>query len=103
MHLTAFLRVTSCWHGYLTPKILRVMKLTAILLCTACMSVAARSEGQKVTLDLKKAPIQKVFKEVSRQTGVSIVYNEALFEGFKPVTIKVNDASIEDVLDKCLQ
>jgi len=84
-------------------KLLRVMKLTAIFLLAACLQLAAKTTGQTVTLNLKNAPVQKVFKEVSRQTGMSILYNEAILDGLPRVTIKVNDASIEEVLEKCLQ
>lgn len=91
----------SCRKG-LTP-ILRVMKLTAILLTAACLQVTARTSGQTVTLNLKDAPVQHVFKEISRQTGVSIVYAESLFKDMQPVTIRVKDATLQEVLDKCLK
>lgn len=79
------------------------MKLTAILLTAACLQLAARTSGQTVTLNLKDAPVQKVFKEVSRQTGVSIVYAESLFRDMKLVTIRVKDATLQEVLEKCLK
>lgn len=100
MHLTANDRSVSCKSG--TLQVIRVMKLTAILITAACLQVAARSSGQTVTLKLKDAPVQRVFKEVSRQTGVSIVYAESLFTTMKPVTIAVKNATLEEVLDKCL-
>jgi len=58
--------------------------------------------AQTVTLKLKNATVKKVFKEASRQTNVSIVYNEAIFEGLKPVTIDVKNASLKEVLEMCL-
>lgn len=87
----------------LSFKMLRIMKLTFLILLMTCLQVVGRSRGQTVTLSLKNASVQKVFREISRQTGVSIVYNEALFNGFLPVTIKVKDASISEVMDKCLK
>ncbi len=79
------------------------MKLTAFLLFAACLQISAKGIAQKVTLSLKNVPVQSVFKEVSRQTGISIVYNEDLFREFSPVSINVKNASIEEVLDKCLK
>ena len=76
---------------------LRIMKITAIILLTACLTASANGLSQKVTLSLKAAPVQQVFKEISRQTGVSIVYKEALFEKIAPVTISVKDATIKEV------
>jgi TonB-dependent starch-binding outer membrane protein SusC len=103
MQLTAYFRPCS-WPGFLlTPKIIRVMKLSAIFLLAASLQVAARTEGQTVTLDVKNAPIQSVFKEASRQTGISIIYNEAMLEGLAPVTIKVKNVPIERVLELCLK
>ncbi|MBL7750870.1 MAG: SusC/RagA family TonB-linked outer membrane protein [Chitinophagaceae bacterium] len=52
---------------------------------------------------MKNAPVQQVFKEVSRQTGVSIMYAESLFKDMKPVSISVKDATVQDVLDLCLK
>ena len=53
MQLTAITRSASCTNG-LTRKIIRVMKLTAVLLLAAALQVSARSEGQTVTLEEKK-------------------------------------------------
>ena len=91
------------WRRQGLTKTLRIMKITAIILLTACLTASAKGLTQMVTLSLKDAPVQQVFKEVSRQTGVSIVYKEALFEGFAPVTINVKGATITEVLDKCLK
>ncbi|MEO7044565.1 MAG: TonB-dependent receptor [Ferruginibacter sp.] len=79
------------------------MRITAILLLSAALTASASGNSQTVTLDLKDVPIQKVFKEVIRQTGTSIIYNEALFKNISPISIKVKDASITDVLGECLK
>jgi len=84
-------------------KTLRIMKMTIFILLITCMQVAARSNGQTVTFSLKHVSVQKVFREVSRQTGVSIVYDEFLFKGLLPVTIEVKDATIPEVMAKCLK
>ena len=83
-------------------KLLKVMKLTAILLFITCLHAAARTSGQTVTLSLKDVPVQKVIKEVSRQSGVSIVYSESMFEGMKRITINVKNVSVKEVLQQCL-
>lgn len=83
-------------------KLLKVMKLTTILLFVTCLHAVAHTSGQTVTLSLKNVPVQKVFKAVSRQTGVSIVYCENLFEGLDRVTINVKNAPVKDVLQQCL-
>ena len=99
--LSAFLITERECRGL--TKTLRIMKITAIILLSACLTASANGLSQKVTLSLKEAPVQQVFKEVSRQTGVSIVYKESLFEGLAPITIDVKDATINEVLEKCLK
>jgi TonB-dependent SusC/RagA subfamily outer membrane receptor len=80
----------------------RIMRITALLLLGAALHVSATGLSQKVTLSLDKVPVQKVFTEVFRQTGVSIVYQESLFSALAPVSIHVKDATVQEVLDKCL-
>ncbi|MHA4807055.1 SusC/RagA family TonB-linked outer membrane protein [Flavitalea flava] len=79
------------------------MKLTAFWLLAICLQVSASSFSQKVTLSVRNASLKKVFKEITRQTGVSFVYKEALLEGMDPVSIRVKDATIQEVLDDCLK
>jgi TonB-dependent starch-binding outer membrane protein SusC len=84
-------------------QLFRAMRLTAFILLAACLQVAARGTAQTVTLSVKNASIQKVFREIMRQTGVSIVYNESTFNDFAPVTLNVKDAPIQQVLDRCFK
>src|SRR5262245_26483310 len=109
MQITAIIRLRKYTNGLISwyasqemHKLLKVMKLTSFLLFVTCLHAAAHTSGQTVTLSLKYVPVQKVFKAVSRQTGVSIVYCENLFEGLQPVTISVKNATIKDVLQQCL-
>jgi len=103
MQLSEIYRPGSRLGHYLTPKITRVMKLTAILLFCAGLFANANGHSQTITLDLKNSSLQKVFSEVVRQTGTSMVYNEALFNEAPPITIKVKNATVPEVLNKCLQ
>lgn len=83
-------------------KLLRVMKLITFILLTTLLQVAAKGSAQTVTLSAKNATLQSVFREVIRQTGVSIMYDEAMLDGAKTISLKVKDASVTDVLSKCL-
>ncbi|WP_295127988.1 TonB-dependent receptor [uncultured Chitinophaga sp.] len=79
------------------------MKMTALLLLVACLHISAKGVSQNVTLSLKNASLGKLFKEISRQTGVSIVYKEKLLANTSPVTINVDNAPIRQVLDEALK
>ncbi len=89
--------------GLLLTKILRVMKMTTWLILVACLHVSARTFSQQVTLSVKNMPLQKVFAEIILQSGATIVYNESALKNTLPVTLQVSDASVQSVLEQCLQ
>jgi TonB-linked SusC/RagA family outer membrane protein len=81
----------------------RVMRIMAVFLFILGMHVSATGLSQKITLSLKNAPLARVFDEISKQAGVSVVYKEALLAHAQPVTIEVHEATIRQVLEKCLE
>ena len=58
--------------------IILAMKLTAILLVTACLQVSAKTYSQTITLNVQNAPLDKVVKEIERQTKVKRLLSRAL-------------------------
>src|ERR1700760_1427387 len=82
---------------------LRVLKLITFCLLAICLQVNGNSYAQNVTLSVRNVPIQKVFREITRQTGVSIVYRESMLAGLAPVTLDVRNASLDEVLTACLK
>lgn len=79
------------------------MKMTAFLLLTACLHISAKGLSQQITLSEKNAPLKKVLKEVARQAGVSVVYDEALLSSFANVNVDVTNVSVKEALDICLR
>lgn len=84
-------------------KMLLIMKLTALFLLLACLHLSAMGLSQNVTLSEKNAPLQKVFKEINRQTGFQFFYKDGLLKKAGRVNIQVKDASIETALTLCFQ
>ncbi len=80
-------------------QLLRIMRITAIILLSGCLHVAGNTVAQKVTFSFKDVSGQHVLRELGQQTGISIIYNEKIFEGTKPVSIQVKDATIKEVLE----
>ncbi|MVT12042.1 TonB-dependent receptor [Chitinophaga tropicalis] len=78
------------------------MKLTTFLLLVACLQISAKGVSQQISISEKKAPLKKVLRQVARQAGISIIYDETLLSTANPVTINVKNASIQEVLDICL-
>jgi TonB-linked SusC/RagA family outer membrane protein len=79
------------------------MKLTAVLLLTACLTASADGISQKVSLSEKNARLEKVFKEIKKQTGFDFFYNMKALEVASPVTIEVKNATLVEVLDLCFK
>jgi TonB-linked SusC/RagA family outer membrane protein len=84
-------------------KTIMVMRLTTLLLLTACLQVSAAGFAQKVSLSEKNAPLKKVFQEIRRQTGYVFFYNAQLLERSHNVNISAKDASLEEVLNQCFE
>ncbi len=82
-------------------KTLRIMKITAIILLSACLTASANGHSQQVTLKVTDAPLKEVFKEIKRQTGFTFAYNESLLSNTKNVTIRLENASLDRALDAC--
>lgn len=86
----------------LSPQFLKIMRLTAILLTVAFLQVQAKSYPQ-ITLSLKNVSVEKVFYEIERQAGYGFLYTKAMLAGLPAVTIKVKNASINEVLNECFK
>ena len=84
-------------------KILRVMKLTLLLLIGFCLGAYAKGFSQKITLSENNVSLQVAFKKIERQSGYSFIYRDELITNSKKVSIKVVDASLEEVLGICFQ
>ncbi|MNJ91546.1 TonB-dependent Receptor Plug Domain protein [compost metagenome] len=78
------------------------VKLTIIILTTVILQVSASSYAQ-ITLREKAAPLEKVIQKIRKQIGYDLFYNAGMLKKAKPVTISVNDASLDDVLELCFK
>lgn len=87
----------------LTSQIVKAMKLTFILLTAAFLQVSARGLTQNVTLTLKDAPIEKVFREIEKQTGLGFLYTRRMLQDAPRVNIDVKNAEVTEVLKICFR
>lgn len=79
------------------------MKLLIFLTVITCLQVSASGYGQTVTLSVKNTPLEKVFKEVKKQTGFSFVYTREQLKNSLPITIHVVQAELKEVLSMCFR
>ncbi|MBS1666360.1 MAG: SusC/RagA family TonB-linked outer membrane protein [Bacteroidetes bacterium] len=77
------------------------MKLCISLTFVFFLQISAIAYGQTVTLSAKNMPLEKVFKEVKKQTGYSFVYTRAQLTNSLPVTCNVVKATLKEVLSIC--
>lgn len=71
-----------------------------ILLCSA-FTVNAQHKTASITT--KDASLHKVLKDIIRQTGVSVIYNEKILDNTLPVTVSFKNLTIEKALKECLK
>ncbi|MDX9880847.1 MAG: TonB-dependent receptor [Prolixibacteraceae bacterium] len=79
------------------------MKLT-IFLFVFCIvqtyAVSVFSQGTQLTLDIRNSKIEDVLSQIEKQSNFVFLYNRDIVDVNKVTDIKVEKASIENVLDK---
>lgn len=76
-----------------------LMKISVLLLTVACLQVSAGAVSQRLSIRLKDASIETVFKNLRRSSGYQFVYSNELLKNAKPVTIDISNGTLEEVLD----
>jgi TonB-linked SusC/RagA family outer membrane protein len=78
------------------------LQLIALVVFIACLQVTASSFGQ-LRLKADKTPLKKVLEEIENQSGMVFMYNNALLNTAKPVSIEAKDLSLEAMLKKVFE
>lgn len=78
------------------------MKLTVFLILLFCLHLSAATYAQ-ITLSERNAPLSKIFRDIKKQSKYLFFYQDEQLVNTKNVTLSVKGASIEKVLDLCLQ
>jgi hypothetical protein len=102
MYLTAVLKAPVL-SGTTLTKTLRIMKLLAIMLLTACIQVSAKGYSQLITVSGKNVSLEKVFKKIERQSDYVFFYDEDGLQQAKLVSLSVKNASLTEVLEQCFR
>jgi len=85
------------------PKLVQVMKLTAILLTVAFVHVCTAGASQSISLSGKNLPLKTVFAAIKQQTGYAVFSNRDDLAGTKPVTLAVRDVPLSDFMHLVLK
>jgi TonB-dependent starch-binding outer membrane protein SusC len=90
------------WEGNTKTKLIRIMKLTGILLFAAALHVSAASKAQTVTYSAKTTPLVSVFAAIEQQTGYVFFYNSKDLQGTSLVTVSLQKVPLKDALEQIL-
>ena len=81
-------------------KRLLIMKLTSMLLLVFCIQASAKVFSQQVTLNARQVPLEIILRDISEQTGYTLLYSNETIQKAVAVSITVDKAPIVQVLDK---
>lgn len=82
-------------------KTLRIMNFIALLLLACCLQLSAHVKSQDITLNVRNAPLDKVFREIKKQTGYTFMYTETMLRETRKVSMNVKNSTLQEVLDIC--
>lgn len=83
-------------------KALVVMKLTVFFMLATLMQASAAAQEQ-ITLSMKNAPLEAVFREIKKQTGYDFWYDARSVQNAGTVNMEVRNQPLTKVLQLCLQ
>lgn len=84
-------------------RVLLTMKLSLLLLLFTFMQVYAEANAQEVSIRVKNAPLQSVFKLLKKQTGYDFLYASEDLNQAAAVTLDVKDKQLISVIEACLK
>ncbi len=89
------------YSGLLSPKLIRIMKLTVLFLLLALVQVSAKSYSQdRLSLKMEGEQVRKVLKSIEKKSSFRFLFEEDLMKGLPLVSITVENADISEVLGK---
>jgi len=96
-----YIRILCTRFSYI-PKLLLMMKLIAVILLASLMQVSAASFGQLVTLKERRVTLERVFKEIRKQSGFDVLVSTERIKSSTIVEANFSNATIDDVMQKIL-
>ncbi len=86
-------------------KCLLFMKLMAIFSLVLCLHVSAKSysQSERVSLSMKNASLEQVFKALESSTDYTFLYRYDYIDDVKKQDINYSNERVSVILDKCLK
>jgi TonB-linked SusC/RagA family outer membrane protein len=90
------------WRADSHSQKLMSMKLTiALMLLTGVQVYAVGSDAQTVSISKKNIPLQEVFRQINRQTGLDFVYDMKVVQRAGKIDLDVKNMDVGEVLKLC--
>ncbi|HRO85870.1 MAG TPA: SusC/RagA family TonB-linked outer membrane protein [Niabella sp.] len=77
------------------------MNFVTILLLACCLQISAHVSSQGITLNVRNAPLERVFREIRKQTGYTFMYTETILKEARKVSVHVKNSSLQEALAIC--
>lgn len=82
-------------------KLLLIMRLTTLLIIAGIMQVSASTYAQRVSLNEKNVPLEKVFKEIRKQSGYDFIFDRKLLLKANTVNLNLKNVTLQEALKSC--
>lgn len=79
------------------------MKLIVLLMTTALLQVHAAGLAQTVSISQRNTSLDKVFKEIRKQTGYTFLYTDEQLFHARAFNIELKDVPLQEALDRCFE
>lgn len=79
-------------------KIMMLMKISGLLLLIACLQVSANALSQKLSINKKGVSMESIFRTLRKNSGYQFVYSNDLLKKAGPVTVQIENGSLEEIL-----
>lgn len=95
---------TAYWSRWDLPcrlptKMLRIMRITSVLLLTICLHVSASTFSQSITYSGRAVPMEKLFTAIKKQTGFVVWGKSELLKQAGTVSVSVQNMPLTSFLE----
>ena len=92
------------FYGKVLPILQKCMRISTIIIgiqisCTS-MLMATGTKAQDVNLNVEKASIKQVFKQIEREVNVTFVYDQQVIDNLPAITLHITNKPIAQVIDE---
>ncbi|TCD02730.1 SusC/RagA family TonB-linked outer membrane protein [Pedobacter psychroterrae] len=96
-----YANILGMWRSHIR-KILFIMRLTTVLILITMMHVSASTSAQKITYVQKDATLVQLFKEIKKQAGYNVVWNDDKFDATRSINANFKNTDLKEVMEKGL-